>query len=131
MEQEKNSLKHYGVKGMKWGVRKQYKSTGRKKNKKIFSFKKSEKKTAKKEKNESSSNKRYISDEELRRRINRLKMEKEYKQLTAREKSAGQKWIEGVLSDSSRQIAVSFIKKYADKTIDKMLNDAAKKATKA
>lgn len=64
-----DELAHYGVPGMKWGRRKQadgsYKSSGRK------AAKDARKKEISK-----------LSDAELRQRINRLQMEKQYMDLT-------------------------------------------------
>jgi hypothetical protein len=56
-----NFLEHYGVKGMKWGIRKQRQSV-----------KKQATQTAKK-----------LTNKELQKRVNRLNMEKQYAKLEA------------------------------------------------
>ena len=71
-----------------------------------------------------------MSDKELREAINRLQMEKQYAQLTAKEKSAGRKLIENLLTESGKEIAKSYITKYGKKGIEagvKYVVDAAKK----
>lgn len=59
-------LKHYGVLGMRWGVRKRRVSTS----------------SSKKSKTSSGTTQRRMSNKELKARINRLKLEQEYKKLT-------------------------------------------------
>lgn len=85
MERKRYSdeLHHYGVKGMKWGVRKDvYKSIG--------NISKSAsnvvRKTNNKKKNYSN-----LSNEELRRRIDRLQLEKRYSELTGDDMSKGKR----------------------------------------
>lgn len=73
---------------------------------------------------------RDMSDKELRESINRLQMEKQYAQLTAKEKSTGRKLIESLLTESGKEIAKSYITKYGKKGIEagvKYLVDSAKK----
>ena len=62
-----------------------------------------------------------MSDEELRRRINRLQMEKQYKQLTAKEKNKGQRFVEEILINAAKQTATSYVSKAMTKGIDKMI----------
>lgn len=79
-----------GVKGMKWGVRKDRPSSGSKRT--------SKKSLVKKEISE-------MSDEDLRKRINRLQMEVQLGNLTAKPKSAGRKFVQQVLYDAGKQVA--------------------------
>ena len=65
---ENNELRHYGIKGMKWGVRRFQNEDG--------SYTAAGKRRAKQQKAES------MSDEELAARVKRLNMEKTYKKLS-------------------------------------------------
>ena len=48
-----------------------------------------------------------MSDTELRERINRLQMEKQYKQLLEKESDAGQNAVDKILKDAKTVAAVS------------------------
>lgn len=109
----RNELIHYGVLGMKWGVR-------RKRNKSSNV----EVVTKKKPISE-------LSDAELRQIINRHQMEKQYAQITAKEKSAGAKFVSDVLTNAAKQTATSYTAKYMAKGMDALIAEAAKKASKA
>ena len=84
-----NELYHYGVKGMRWGVRKDiarnasegFSSAGR--------LARSLKGTNSKKNRERMNEIRKISDDELRRRINRIQMERQYAQLTEEDTRRG------------------------------------------
>lgn len=84
-------LEHHGVKGMKWGVRRQ-----RKKERKAL--KKASKKMAKKQKAEYYK-RDSMSDAELQKRINRIRMENEYHRLSseavALNQSKAEAWLKG------------------------------------
>lgn len=102
-----NVLSHYGVKGMRWGVRKSRPSRDTKKT----SAKKTTPTSNTSKKNKLSD----LSDDELRRRINRLNMEKQYKDLTARKENAyvarGKKAVENILFGAMEDIGKTYIKK--------------------
>lgn len=66
-------LEHHGVKGMHWGVRKE---TPRSQNRKAI-----------KDRREAYKNRRLLSDEELRARIERLRLEKQFRDLSIDELS--------------------------------------------
>lgn len=63
-----------------------------------------------------------MSDKELRRRINRLQMEKQYKQLTAKEKSKGVKIAGSVLSKIGNKV----VDRVIDRTIVNPIDDFIK-----
>lgn len=89
-----NTLKHYGILGMKWGVRRSPKELARARGgspKKKTSSSKAKVKTKK----ESISD---LSDEELRRRVQRLQMEKQYRELTPKTVSFGRRVTDTVLN---------------------------------
>lgn len=104
------SLCHFGVKGMRWGVRRSQSQLGqtgqlRSDSKEIES----------------------MSDQELRNRINRLQMERQYTQLTQKEKSAGRKFVESVLKNAAQQTASKYISKYMDKGVRSALKQSRKR----
>lgn len=91
-------LKHYGVVGMKWGIRRdrlnraagaKASSTGRKARGEESARTKVKRSSGAKPKNTFSNkpDNRRMSDAELRNKLNRLNMEKQYKELTATPKS--------------------------------------------
>lgn len=116
----KGELMHYGVLGMKWGVRRR-RSTIKKSSNKTDSDPKESKVKKKKSVSE-------LSDTELRQAINRIQMEKRLAQLTAKEKSAGAKFVTDVLTNAAKQTATSYTAKYMAKGMDALIAQAAKQA---
>lgn len=89
-------LAHYGVKGMKWGVRRKRKSTRHKSEKQA-------RKAARK-----------MSDQELREKLNRLNMEQQYVRLTTTKKgpstiSKGKSFVTSVVVSAARKSAKSYV----------------------
>lgn len=79
-------LEHYGVKGMKWGVRR----SGKKGSTSRTTFKKPPSK---------------LSNEELARRIQRMQTEKKYNELNKPDLTDGQKLAKEILTNSGRKVA--------------------------
>lgn len=94
-----NTLQHWGIKGMKWGVRRYQNKDG------------SLTPAGKKRYNDSSGSETdlsSLSDEEIRRKINRLQLEKQYRDLMkpAEQKkiNAGKKFVQDVLLTSGKNV---------------------------
>lgn len=122
---ENNYLSHHGIKGMKWGVRRTPEQLGhrissgvKKAKSKVISSKNKKKKQSDDVKN--------MSDEELRRRINRIQMEKQYKQLTKKEISPGQKFAKDVVVGAAKQTAQQYASKAMTKGVEALLKAAMK-----
>lgn len=110
-------LLHYGIKGQKWGIRRfqnkdgSLTAAGRKR----YS-------------DEGSGNDiKSMSDDELRTRLNRLNMEKQYKQLTSKETSPGAKFVQDVLYNAAKQTATKYTADYMSKGVDYLLGKSKKK----
>lgn len=104
-------LIHYGVVGMKWGVRRPLGSDGRiLKNSKGKPSKKNNGLSKKQQKllDKSLSN---MSDQELRTLVNRLQTEKQYKQLTSKQKKGAMAFVAGVIAASGAELAKEWVKK--------------------
>ena len=102
-----NELYHHGVKGMKWGVRKtpvrsSSGDTRKRKSNTLSLFKK--KKTTRKVSSANSSpaqtkSIKDMSDDELRKRIERVRLEQQYQQLNPKTVSRGQRIAKRVMNN--------------------------------
>lgn len=95
MEKHEEMLEHHGIKGQKWGVRRFQNKDGTR----TAAGKKREQSrsedTAHDDYNKAHSGKsvKTMSDAELRTRLNRLQMEKQYSQLTSADTSKGKDFV--------------------------------------
>lgn len=102
------ALVHYGIKGMKWGIRRTDAQLARARGQRKSD--EPEKKTAPK-KSESSLTRKSVkdmTDDELRSAISRLELERKYRDLTPTKQSAGKKFVTNVLKKSGENIATQF-----------------------
>ena len=121
---ENYELTHHGVKGMKWGIRRVKKKSGYGRDRDNDDDSDSHEDSKKVRDGKSA---RKMSDAELRERINRIQMEKQYKQLTAQEKSAGRKFITDVLSQAAKETAKNYAAQYMKKGIDALIKKATER----
>lgn len=132
-------IEHYGVLGQKWGVRKSLDKTGRKqyakkateakveKSKKKVSVLKQAVKKAKEIKTDSKPKSVHeLSDSELRERINRLNMEKQYSDLMKsqvsalnppKQKSATRKFMENVGQEAAKAMIMGAVAIATEKVV--------------
>ena len=81
-------LEHYGVKGMKWGVRRSRKELA-----------------ARNKRAKAAENRRTLSDDKLYSGIERLKAERQLKQLTEEDLQPGRAAVKQVLADTGKKTA--------------------------
>ena len=106
------TLKHYGVLGMRWGKRK-----GRKT---VSSISKSSPEHQTKEKLKKKKL-HEMTNAELKTLNERLQLEKSYKELTAKKKSAGRKFVEDLLMSQGKQLLTSYMTKHGANLAEKIL----------
>lgn len=122
-ETVENFLAHYGVPGMRWGKRK---SGGRSLGRVVSpdgttsNVRTNHKKTV------------HLTDNDLKDRISRIKLENEYLQLIKPKPSAGQKFIRAVLAESGKKVATEYVTKLGTKAVASAIaKSAATNAAKA
>lgn len=134
---ENNTLYHHGIRGMRWGVRRTEAQLGPKSS----SHKSSDERpnvtvninsghgsSSNASAKELSGKELHDRNIEMRERLNRIKMEKEYADLTAPQKSAGAKFVSSVLNDAGKRVATDYTTKAMTKVIEDILKKTAKKA---
>lgn len=132
---EENELYHYGVLGMKWGVRKDRTRGGfgkkKKKAKLVLESPFSQKKrqaeanaSAKKRDPDSKSSKSVsdMSDDELRALINRMQLEKQYKDLLPKKKEKGKTWVRQFLAKNAEYVLTQAVQQTTTRAIKKALD---------
>lgn len=93
-------LYHYGVLGMKWGRRRYQNKDGT-----LTAAGKARRNAQiKKERKSDSKNRRLLSDRELKQKIERLKLEKQLKELTAEDVSPGRTYASGIIKNAGSRV---------------------------
>lgn len=107
-------FEHFGIKGMKWGVRKAKEAVGRYRAKRESKYSEDYKryKAAKRKKISE------LSDAELRALINRGNLEQQYRNLKKNDISMGRKFVQDVLYKSATATASGFVTKQMREGVD-------------
>ena len=102
MEKNEEMLEHHGIKGQKWGVRRFQNKDGTR----TALGKKRESSSDAKEKEARKAdvkNRRTMSDADLKKRIERMRLEKEYKTLVDEDTAPGKKYVSEILSAAGKK----------------------------
>lgn len=125
-----NVLAHYGIRGMKWGVRRYQNKDGSltAAGKKRYSGDGGNAGTTKSTTSSSSGRKKVseMTDDELNRAVRRLQLEQQYRQLNPEKISAGQKFVNKVAKD----VIIPAATTVARNAVQKVMQDAVSKALK-
>ena len=109
-------LKHWGIKGMKWGIRRYQNADG------------SLTPAGRQRYSSSSSETSHLSDQELRERISRLELEKRYRDLTSKpaeqkRTNRGKEFVTGILENSARNVGTQLATYALGSAVNKYLGN--------
>lgn len=94
-----DELMHYGILGMKWGVRRGKNASGKRKTSKKLTADQKERQSRKNDLKK----RRTMSDADLKKRIERMKLEKELKNLTQEDIAPGKKYVGEIMSSAGKK----------------------------
>lgn len=97
-----NTLKHYGILGMKWGVRRTFEQLTR-----ARGHSKTDELHEDYKKAHTSKSIKSMSDAELRNRLNRIQMERQYSQLSYSNVNKGRNYIQKIIKAGTTVAAVT------------------------
>lgn len=122
---KQNELFHYGIKGMKWGVRRTEAQLARARGERLPS---ENNRKAGVSKSSSSAKKKVseMSDDELNRAVRRLQLEEQYRRLNPQKVSAGKKFVNKVAKD----VLIPAATTVARNTIQRAMENEVKKLLK-
>ena len=109
---DNNELQHWGVKGMKWGVRRSRLSSDSSSSRRSSKSEDYVRAKALKKKKLSQ-----LSNSELKELNNRMQLEQNYRNLKKQRVSAGQKFVKDVAYETAKNTASEYAKKYAKEGI--------------
>lgn len=115
-------LSYYGVPGMRWGVKKSKSSSSGSRKQSSRSYKKSYNKTVKSRKKTKYEDISTLSDQELRSRVNRMQLERQYSSLLKDQAYAvkkGKNKAKGILRKNSGEVANESVKRVMKKGVRK------------
>ena len=108
MSRANDYIQHYGIKGMKWGVRRYQNKDGtltaEGKKREQAKYKHEASKAARKDRRDAYKNRRTLSDDELQTRVKRLELEKKFKNLTEEDVKPGRIAVKRLLSSTGARI---------------------------
>lgn len=123
---ENTVLAHYGIKGMKWGIRRTEAQLARARGKSTTKTKATEEKKPVTPKKKSLSE---MSDEELRRTVDRMNLEARYRQLNPEKVSSGRRFVNKVMNDIVVPAATEVAKNALKNALQGAADSLTKKAT--
>ena len=123
-----NELYHFGIKGMRWGVRRYQNPDGSLTNAGKNRLKKGQ--TSNEETDSSNKSKtktvKEMSDDELSQAITRLQLEEKYKSLSPKNVSKGKEFVDTVANDVLKPAAIDIGKQVAKSLMVKGVNSLVK-----
>ncbi len=115
-------LAHYGVLGMKWGVRRRHPETSSPRSPVSSDAARAAALKIQVRKQGTQS----LSNADLQHLVTRLNLERQYSNLTPQEVNAGRKLVNDILRDSAKQMATQFITKNAPKGVEFVIKKVKK-----
>jgi hypothetical protein len=123
-------LIHHGIKGQKWGIIRSLSALRKNRRTSDTDSNQNSKKKSPKVKKVKRVSMKDLSDDELKKILNRMDMEKRYAQLNKKEKNSANKFVGDLLRDSAKETAKKYVSQYMSKGVDYLLKEAVKQSKK-